>query len=63
MFLTHTASAPPLFGTGQPASFGLMRIAEEGNAGPLQSATVTAMMGPGQPGAMTLVKTNDGFTE
>ena len=40
VFMTHDRSAPPLFKEGMEASFGLMRIAEEGNAGPLLSAVV-----------------------
>jgi hypothetical protein len=34
-----------LFKEGQPASFGLMRIAEEGNAGPLLSAEIVKKIG------------------
>src|SRR4051812_24085066 len=34
VFFSHNASAPKLFELGKPASFYLMRIAEEGNAGP-----------------------------
>jgi hypothetical protein len=45
VFFSHNRAAPPLFTLGQPASFGLMRIAEEGNAGPLLSATVTKSLG------------------
>src|SRR5437016_2174200 len=41
VFFSHNASAPKLFEVGKPASFYLMRIAEEGNAGPLLSAVVT----------------------
>lgn len=35
VFMSHSASAPPLFRMGEKASFGLMRLAEEGNTGPL----------------------------
>lgn len=45
VFFTHNESAPPLFKEGAPASFGLMRIAEEGNAGPLLSAEVVKKIG------------------
>jgi hypothetical protein len=45
VFFTHNASAPPLFKEGQPAVFGLMRIAEEGNAGPLLSAEIVKKIG------------------
>jgi hypothetical protein len=34
-FVVHNAAAPPLFTEGQPASFALQRLAEEGNNGPL----------------------------
>jgi hypothetical protein len=45
VFVTHNSSAPPLFKEGQKASFGLMRIAEEGNAGPFLSAEVAKKIG------------------
>jgi hypothetical protein len=45
VFVTHNASAPPLFKDGEKASFGLMRIAEEGNAGPFLSAEVVKKIG------------------
>jgi hypothetical protein len=45
VFFSHNSSAPPLFKEGQPASFGLMRIAEEGNAGPLLSAEIVKKIG------------------
>jgi hypothetical protein len=45
VFFSHNRSAPPLFMEGQPAPFGLMRIAEEGNAGPLLSATIVKTLG------------------
>ncbi len=35
VFMSHNASATPLFKEGEKASFGLMRLAEEGNTGPL----------------------------
>lgn len=34
-FMAHNVSAPPLFKMGEKASFGLMRLAEEGNPAPL----------------------------
>lgn len=45
VFFTHNSSAPPLFKEGEPAVFGLMRIAEEGNAGPLLSAEIVKKIG------------------
>ncbi|MBF9196467.1 spondin domain-containing protein [Microvirga terrestris] len=45
VFVSHNSKAPPLFKVGEEASFGLMRIAEEGNAGPLLSAVVTKNIG------------------
>jgi hypothetical protein len=45
VFFTHNSSAPPLFKEGEPAMFGLMRIAEEGNAGPLLSAEIVKKIG------------------
>jgi hypothetical protein len=45
VFVSHNAKAPTLFKEGEEASFGLMRIAEEGNAGPLLSAVVTKNIG------------------
>jgi hypothetical protein len=45
VFFTHNGDAPPLFKEGEPAVFGLMRIAEEGNAGPLLSAEVVKKIG------------------
>jgi hypothetical protein len=45
VFFTHNSSATPLFKEGTPASFGLMRIAEEGNAGPLLSAEIVKKLG------------------
>jgi hypothetical protein len=45
VFFSHNASAPTLFKEGEPASFGLMRIAEEGNAGPMLSEAVTKTVG------------------
>lgn len=35
VFMSHNGSATPLFKEGEKASFGLMRLAEEGNTGPL----------------------------
>jgi hypothetical protein len=45
VFVSHNDKAPPLFKEGEKASFGLMRIAEEGNAGPLLSEVVTKRIG------------------
>jgi hypothetical protein len=45
VFFSHNAGAPPLFKEGEPAVFGLQRIAEEGNAGPLLSAEVAKKIG------------------
>lgn len=62
VFMTHNMEAPPLFKEGMEASFGLMRIAEEGNAGPLLSAVVV----PGITGpfgaAVTSISTLPGQT-
>ncbi len=46
LFMSHNASAPPLFKEGEKASFGLMRIAEEGNSGPLLAEAVKKLGGP-----------------
>ncbi len=35
VFMSHSASAPPIFKEGEKASFGLTQLAEEGNTGPL----------------------------
>jgi hypothetical protein len=45
VFVSHNASAPPLFGEGMPASFGLQRMAEEGNTGPFLSGMVIKDLG------------------
>jgi hypothetical protein len=45
VFISHNRAAPPLFMEGQPAPFGLMRIAEEGNVGPLLSGSVVKTFG------------------
>ena len=45
VFVSHNSKAPTLFKEGEEASFGLMRIAEEGNAGPLLSSVVTKNIG------------------
>jgi hypothetical protein len=45
VFVSHDANAPELFKEGEKASFGLMRIAEEGNAGPLLSDAVAKNKG------------------
>jgi len=45
VFFSHNASAVPLFTEGKKAPFGLMRIAEEGNIGPLLSAVVVHSIG------------------
>jgi hypothetical protein len=60
VFMTHNASAPPLFKEGQKASFGLMRIAEEGNAGPLLSAEVVKKIGGPFGTAVTAISTLPG---
>lgn len=52
VFFSHNGAAPPLYMEGQPAPFGLMRIAEEGNAGPLLSASIVKTIG-GAYGAAT----------
>jgi hypothetical protein len=45
VFFSHNSSAPPLFTEGKKAPFGLMRIAEEGNMGPLLSEMVVHSLG------------------
>jgi hypothetical protein len=45
VFFSHNAAAPAFFVEGKPAPFGLQRIAEEGNAGPLLSARITKTFG------------------
>jgi Spondin_N len=40
VFVSHNASAPALFKEGEKVSFGMMRLAEEGNGGPLQVGIV-----------------------
>jgi hypothetical protein len=60
VFFSHNASAPKLFEPGKPASFYLMRIAEEGNAGPLQAAVVTHAIGGAYGSAITGVATQPG---
>jgi hypothetical protein len=62
VFMTHNAGAPHFFQVGQPASFGLMRIAEEGNSGPLLSADVVPMLGQAFGSAMTAISTLPGQT-
>jgi hypothetical protein len=44
-FLVHNAAVPPLFVEGQPASFALQRLAEEGNTGPLITGLVPSLGG------------------
>jgi hypothetical protein len=62
VFITHNASAPPLFKMGEKASFGLMRIAEEGNAGPLLSAVVVKQIGAAFGTAVTAISALPGQT-
>lgn len=45
VFFSHNGAAPALFTPGKPVPFTTMRIAEEGNAGPLLSAVVTKTFG------------------
>lgn len=60
VFFSHNASAPKLFEVGKPASFYLMRIAEEGNAGPLLSAVVTHAIGGAYGSVITAAATQPG---
>jgi hypothetical protein len=60
VFFSHNASAPALFEPGEKASFGLMRIAEEGNSGPLLSAEVVKKIGGPFGYAATAVSTLPG---
>lgn len=45
VFIAHSAGAPPLFVEGQPASFELERLAEEGNVALLSSNATTRLDG------------------
>lgn len=54
VFFSHNAMAPPLFVEGQPASFGLQRLAEEGNTAPLISK-ITKVLGGAYQHASTPV--------
>jgi hypothetical protein len=62
VFFSHNASAPALFKEGQAASFGLMRIAEEGNAGPLLSSEIVKKMGGPFGTAVQAISTPPGAT-
>jgi Spondin_N len=44
-FVVHNAAVPPLFAEGQPASFALQRLAEEGNNGPLITGLAPSLGG------------------
>jgi hypothetical protein len=44
-FFSHSPAAPPLFAEGKAASFGLMRLAEEGNPAPLLAGIVKTLGG------------------
>ena len=55
LFVTHDGSATPLFKVGQRASFGLQRMAEEGNAGPALSAVIVPMLGKSYGHAVTQI--------
>jgi hypothetical protein len=45
VFVSHNRAAPPMFMEGQPASFGLMRLAEEGNVAPLADGAAATLGG------------------
>ena len=45
VFVTHNAAVPPLFTEGQPASFPLQRLAEEGNTAPLITGLAPSFRG------------------
>jgi hypothetical protein len=60
VFFTHDASAPPLFKEGEKAMFGLMRSAEEGNAGPLLSAEIVKKISGPFGTAVTAISTLPG---
>jgi hypothetical protein len=53
VFISHNKAAPALFEAGKPAPFPTMRIAEEGNAGPLLSAIVAKTFGGAFGSAIT----------
>jgi hypothetical protein len=55
LFVTHNQSAEPLFKVGQAASFGLQRMAEEGNSGPVLSAVIVPMLGKSYGHATTQI--------
>lgn len=60
-FFSHIAGLPPLFAEGKPANFGVMRIAEEGNVGPLTDEVALRIGGP-YGSAVTPVNTPAGQT-
>jgi hypothetical protein len=55
LLVTHNSSAKPLFKIGQRASFGLQRLAEEGNSGPTLSAEIVPMLGKSYGHATTQI--------
>lgn len=61
-WFSHNASAPALFMEGKPASFGMMRIAEEGNGGPLLSAEVTKTFGGAFGSAVSTISVQPGMS-
>ena len=61
-FVSHNGNAPKLFELGKPASFGLMRVAEEGNAGPMLSAAVVQDLGGAYGSAITGVSVPPGMS-
>lgn len=60
VFMAHDGSAPPLYKDGEKASFGLMRLAEEGNTGPLL-AEAGKMMGKGVGQSVTALPVPPGM--
>jgi hypothetical protein len=45
VFVSHDESEPPLFAEGEAASFGIMRLAEEGNPAPIADQAVQKISG------------------
>jgi hypothetical protein len=62
VFFSHNAAAPALFMEGKPVPFTTMRIAEEGNAGPLLSAVVTKTFGGTFGSATTGISVQPGMS-
>jgi hypothetical protein len=62
LFFSHNLATQPLFVEGKEASFGLMRIAEEGNVAPLLSGVVVHSLGGAYGSAAEGISTLPGET-